>query len=165
MKKFFETKVGQFLQRNAPKVLDIVGDVFPAVGVVTELFKSEVKDPALQAELEILLKEYEANELKAYLGDVANAREMNIQIQQSSAASWLSRNIAYLIDIVIISATILLALLLYFQPIPAVNKEIAYSLLGILFSLSVQILSFHRGSSKGSQDKSDAIFKQLNNSK
>ena len=43
-KKFKETKVGQFLSKAAPSVLDLVGDAFPPVEILANLVKDKAPD-------------------------------------------------------------------------------------------------------------------------
>ena len=49
-KKFNQTKVGQFLSKAAPGILDIAGDVLPDVGLFGLVKNLIIKDPALPAE-------------------------------------------------------------------------------------------------------------------
>ncbi|MDK2909651.1 MAG: hypothetical protein PWR20_1218 [Bacteroidales bacterium] len=166
-KAFKDTAVGKFLTENAPHLLDVIGDVFPPAQLISNLLTREAPGltPEQKLEFEKCLREYEQNELKAYLADVANAREMNVNIQQSSNASWLAKNVSFLIDLVIVVCTIILVLLLYYKPIPDGNREIAYAVLGVLLTGLSTVLNFYRGSSKGSVDKNDILLKTLQNEK
>jgi hypothetical protein len=49
-KKFNETKVGKFLSKAAPGILDIAGDVLPDAGIFGLVKNLIKKDPALPAE-------------------------------------------------------------------------------------------------------------------
>lgn len=49
-KKFKETKVGQFLSKAAPGILDLAGDVLPDAGLFGLIRSLIKKDPALLAE-------------------------------------------------------------------------------------------------------------------
>ena len=49
-KKFNETKVGKFLSKAAPGILDIAGDVLPDAGIFGLVKNLIIKDPALPAE-------------------------------------------------------------------------------------------------------------------
>ena len=49
-KKFKETKVGQFLSKAAPGILDLAGDVLPDAGLFGLIRSLIKKDPALPAE-------------------------------------------------------------------------------------------------------------------
>lgn len=88
-----------------------------------------------------------------------NAREMNVSIQTSAEASPLAKNIAYIIDIVIVSATVILAFFLFIIPLPLDNKELAYMMFGSLLTLSGNIINFYRGSSPSTIASVDGINK------
>lgn len=49
-KKFSETKVGKFLKGAAPKVLNILGDVFPSVGILNKAKNLIQKDISISKE-------------------------------------------------------------------------------------------------------------------
>jgi hypothetical protein len=82
---------------------------------------------------------------------------MNAEIQLSNAASFLAKNTAYIIDFVIVGATIIMTWLLFFKGVPDENKELAYMAFGSLLTLSGTVVNFHRGSSQGSKDKGDEV--------
>ena len=165
-KKFFETKVGAFLKEKAPGILktvcDVADDYFPPIKILTAMFASDPEaKPEDKIEFQKLLQEYELTELKAYLSDVADARAMNVAIQTSEKSSKLSKIAAYIIDFVILGSTIIMALLLYFREIPEGNQSIAHTVLGALVTLSITVVNFHRGTSKGSVDKNEFIQKRI----
>mgnify|MGYP006409807607 CR=1 FL=1 len=49
-KKFSETKVGKFLKGAAPKLLNIIGDVFPSVGILSKAKDLIQKDTNISKE-------------------------------------------------------------------------------------------------------------------
>jgi hypothetical protein len=66
----------------------------------------------------------------------------------------MSKNIAYVIDIAIVSSTIGLTAMLMTSSVPQENKELALMAFGSLVTLCGTVVNFHRGSSQGSKDKS-----------
>lgn len=160
-KQFKDTKVGQFINRVAPDVIDTVGNVFPAVNVLKALLPKDSLSPEDAEEYDAALQEYELKELQEYLKDVQDARNMNIEIQKAEAASKLSKVAAYYLDFIIVGATIALGLLLFFRAIPEGNKEIAYLMFGSLLTLCGTVVNFHRGSTQGSSKKTDMLFKKI----
>lgn len=162
-KQFKDTKVGSFLQQVAPSVIDTVGNFFPPVkmlkALIPEGLTAEQKD-----ELNAALKEYELNDLKEHLKDVQDARAMNVQIQQADKASKLAKNAAYYLDFVIVGATIIIGMLLFFRAIPAQNQQVANIIFGSLLTLCGTVVNFHRGTSQGSSKKTDVIVEKLNKS-
>ena len=116
---------------------------------------------ALEAnpELALKLKEIDLKELELHNANTDSARKMNAEIQLSASASWLAKNTAYTLDIVIVSATIFLAWFAFMKGVPEQNKELVYMALGSLITMSGTVLNFHRGSSQGSKDKASEIDK------
>jgi hypothetical protein len=103
------------------------------------------------------LAEIDLAKLQANHANTADARKMNAEIQLSSAASFLAKNTAYIIDFVIVGATIIMTWLLFFKGVPDENKELAYMAFGSLLTLSGTVVNFHRGSSQGSKEKDDKV--------
>jgi len=110
-------------------------------------------------DLAIKLKEIDLKELELHNANTDSARKMNAEIQLSASASWLAKNTAYTLDIVIVSATIFLAWFAFMKGVPEQNKELVYMALGSLITMSGTVLNFHRGSSQGSKDKASEIDK------
>ena len=108
------------------------------------------------------------SEYEAMLKDTANARDQNIAIQNSDKASWLSKNVAYLIDLFVF--TIWGAMTVYiickFLNIIKAQQGVDFSgILGIysgITAIAMTVLNFHRGSSKGSEDKQKQIVAMSN---
>lgn len=100
------------------------------------------------------LRELDLKELELNNANTDSARKMNAEVQNSANASWLAKNIAYCIDVVIVTSTIGLTYMLMSQQVPADNKELALMAFGSLVTLCGTVVNFHRGSSQGSKDKS-----------
>lgn len=116
---------------------------------------------ALQIEHEEFLVNAALEKERMRLGDVADSRASNVKIQESVNASWLAKNAGYILDFVIVGATILLITLILFKAIPPANKEIVFAMLGSLLTLCGTVVQWHRGSSSGSSKKDDAILGAL----
>lgn len=100
------------------------------------------------------LQELELEHAKLNMANTADARKMNTDVQNAANASWMSKNIAYCIDVAIVFSTIGLTYMLMSQQVPADNKELALMAFGSLVTLCGTVVNFHRGSSQGSKDKS-----------
>ena len=86
-KKFSETKVGKFLKGAAPKLLDIIGDVFPSVGILNKAKDLIKKDTNI-------LKEDKDIALKLLEIDVIEMQEVSKRWSSDMASdSWLSKNV------------------------------------------------------------------------
>ena len=116
---------------------------------VESVAKAIAGDPAAAAKLQELDLEY----AKLDMANTADARKMNSEIQNSISASWLAKNIAYVIDVAIVSSTIGLTAMLMTSSVPQENKELALMAFGSLVTLCGTVVNFHRGSSQGSKDK------------
>lgn len=89
--------------------------------------------------------------------DTANSRDANARIQESSNAAWLAKNTGYVIDFIIIGATLAMSCMLMFTAIPTENREQAFAVWGALMALCGTVVQWHRGSSSGSQRKTDEL--------
>ena len=155
MKKFNETKVGQFLEQAAPEILELVGDAVPGAGILTNLFKAKQdKTPEQEAEFQKLIRDYEIEELKMILNDVADARDLQkAALKQSDVFSkrflyWLAAGSLFLGFVYIFVIT--------FVTIPEPNQRFADTILGVVIATIITtIYNFFFGSSKGSKDKDE----------
>lgn len=120
--------------------------------------KPEMTQEELQKISEAAMKHEEFLISEAYK-DVADARDMNEHIQESSSSSTLAKNAAYILDFMIIGSAIVLAFVAFFVGVPDGNKELIYTLLGSLWTYSGVVINFHRGTSSSSHKKDDFILK------
>lgn len=91
-KKFKDTKVGEWLKQNAPKVLDTIGDALPGVSILTNAVKSIAGlTEDKQKEFEQMLPDY-SDEYAQHLLDQEKERTERLRIDMTSD-SWLSKNI------------------------------------------------------------------------
>ena len=85
-KKFNETKVGKFLSKAAPGILDIAGDVLPDAGVFGLVKNLIHKEPALPAE-------DKEKALKLLEQDMVEMQEITKRWSSDMKSdSWLSKN-------------------------------------------------------------------------
>ena len=85
-KKFNETKVGKFLSKEAPGILNIAGDVLPDAGVLGLVKNLIHKDPALPAE-------DKEKALKLLEQDMVEMQEISKRwASDMKSDSWLSKN-------------------------------------------------------------------------
>lgn len=121
--------------------------------------ESEMKT-ALEAQLFEFAK-LNFEETKAYLADTQDARANNARIQESEKASWLSKNVAYMIDLFLTvlwgSVTIILFLKIFKVAAQEVDMISLMALHGTVTAVFMTVLNFHRGTSKGSEDKSKQL--------
>lgn len=86
-KKFAETRVGKFLKGIAPKVLGIIGDVVPSIGILDKAKDLIQKDSNISKEdKDIALKLLEI--------DTIEIQEITKRWESDMASdSWLSKNV------------------------------------------------------------------------
>ncbi len=100
-------------------------------------------------------------EVDAYLKDTQDARSNNTAIQNSDKASWMAKNIAYVIDIILTvlwsSVTVILFLKIFKIAATEVDMISLMALHGTVTAVFMTVLNFHRGTSKGSEDKSKEL--------
>ena len=98
------------------------------------------------------------SEVDMYLKDTQDARANNAAIQNSDKASWMAKNIAYVIDIILTtlwsSVTVILFLKIFKIAATEVDMISLMALHGTVTAVFMTVLNFHRGTSKGSEDKS-----------
>ena len=172
------------------KILDAISGFSPAGMVknitkesVGKLFESGVdifnkiqdgKIDIAQAESEFKQKQLEIEQAteqrahdieRAYLADVQGARDSNSAIQRSKNSSWLAKNLPYVLDIAIIAAMIVMIYVVVFHEVVSNNKEIFYSSFGTLLALASQVINFHRGSSKETEENNAILRDDIKKSK
>lgn len=157
---FIANIIGKVTSTGAANIVESVGNVadkFITTGQEKEEFKAEVAKE-INRHIEAMASAQNA-ELETLMKDMDSARDMNSRIQESDKASWLSKNIAYLIDCVFVVAFILMLVMIFNKAVPESNKELFYTGFGLLGANVSTILNFHRGTSIGSERKQKQIDK------
>ena len=100
---------------------------------------------------------------KAYLSDVASARSRESSVATSEHAPYLNKVIVPILAIGVLVLTFGLFAFVLFDKgnIDPTRKDILIYVLGVLSAIATQIISYYFGSSKGSNDKNEAIDKVL----
>lgn len=100
---------------------------------------------------------------KAYLDDVASARNRESSVATSEHAPYLNKVIVPILAIGVLTLTFGLFAFVLFDKgdIDPTRKDILIYVLGVLSAIATQIISYYFGSSKGSNDKNEAIDKVL----
>lgn len=160
-------KLLDLLKSAAPALATAV--MGPAGGAVLTAIAGKLGVPPLVSEvtaaleanpdLALKLKEIDLKEFELHNANTDSARKMNAEVQSSPNASYLSKNVAYIIDMVIVIATLFLSWFAFLKGVPAENKELVYMALGSLLTMCGTVLNFHRGSSQGSKDKNSELEK------
>lgn len=172
-KKFKDTLFGKILGKAGDIVGDSAGLILKAtiggdpMGAVEDLVEelTKSKDPKAKpilnelqlkmAAIELEFSKVELEETKAYLGDVQNARQREIELAKSGKRDWFQ-------IVVGIMGLAMLGFCLYvlvFRTIPIDNKTLFVHFIGIIEGVALSIFSYYFGSSKGSKDKTKLMSK------
>jgi hypothetical protein len=165
MKKAFkDTAIGGFLGRVAPAVLETVGDAFPPVKVLASLFDHELQVSSEdQKKFDQLLAQYEQEEYRLYLADIADARSM---YKEKSEMADKVANSVYKWNLIIIAGLVLVnvACIMWLdKTLIAVIANVIGMIINSLLNERLTIMNFFYGSSKGSKEKQDIITNKVKN--
>lgn len=147
------------LSGGAEKLIGTVGSV------VDNLVTSKEEKEALKIELQKEINRHTeataaeaTKQMEAELKDVQDARDANVKIQESDKATWWAKNTAYFLDVflgLIWGFVTVFLVMKAMRLVEAVQVDLTaiygiYSTITATFMIS---LNFHRGSSRGSQEK------------
>lgn len=136
------------------------------IDLAKEELTPEDKQKIMDSQIEIMKIDFDKLKLEteAKLEDkrldiqnTNNAQVMNTQIQASEFSSKLAKNTAYIIDLVLVLSLVVLVFCLFIFKLPIENKELAYTMFGSFLMYVGTVINFHRGSSKGSNEKQELI--------
>lgn len=145
-KKFKDTKVGQFLTKKAPKILNVIGDILPSnglFGIVKNLISSsdELSEEDKALALEELNKSIEIFQLE--FKDKESARLREVEVAKTGKFDFLF----YLTGIIGLSVFCFIVYAIIYLEIPKENKEIWIHLIGISEGVVLSIFGYYFGSS------------------
>lgn len=127
-----------------------------------------LKSAEMEHEEELLRLKIEENkldlaELELFMKDVNSAREREVQISTSEKAPLLNKIVTPVLALSLLLATFILFGIVMFDndPIEPTRKDILIYILGVLSTISTQVIAYYFGSSQGSRDKSDQIKEMM----
>ena len=143
-KKFNQTKVGQFLSKAAPSILDLAGDVLPDAGVFGLVKNLIKKDPVLPAE-------DKEKALKLLEQDMTEMQEISKRWESDMKSdSWLSKNTR---PLTLIFLTVSMVLLIFSDSIGD-SFEVNSGWVDLLKSLLITVYVAYFGSRGAEKFKS-----------
>ncbi len=107
-------------------------------------------------EMTMKLKELDLEYAKLDAADRDSARNREIEIARSDV-HFITKNITSILAIGILTGSIIIAMLVFFVDFPDNQENILIFVLGSLFSIATQVVSYYFGSSQGSKDKTKEI--------
>ena len=136
-----------------------------AKGIIGQVAENKMTVAEAAAVMDKEVNRHEEEITRMHMEDVKSARESNAAIQDSDKASWMAKNIAYIIDLFI--AFIWGVFTLYLAAIAAKLLETKADMTGLLSIYStitavfMITVNFHRGTSQGSSDKQKMLDKMM----
>ena len=150
--------IGKVIGGSASSIVDSVGKVVDDLNL-----SAEEKSQIQQKISEEVNRHQEATQrlmleqLQAELGDTSNARDNNAKIQESEKASWMAKNLPYILGAVMVVAFFVGLLMIMFRSVPESNKELFYTGFGLLGGFVSTVMNFYFGSSSGSKASADTL--------
>ena len=158
-KKIADKFSGGFLSGAAEVIEKFVADPTKKMEAMKELETLKIKHEEFLIQTE---KDLEVE----YLKDTQDARKSNVSIQESDKASWLAKNVGYIIDLFLAglwgTVTIILFLKIFKIAATDVDMISLMALHGTVTAVFMITVNFHRGTSRGSEIKSQEL-KELRN--
>lgn len=159
-KKFSETKIGEFIQKTAPDILEVIGTSFPPASIISELLKLKgIINSSNSDTISKLLSYYQLYELNEYNENTKDARDMQkTALQQDDKFS--KRFIYYLAAFATFISFIYIFAITFFA-VPTESQRFSDTTLGVIIAgvLSV-IFNYFFGSSLKSTNYTN---KNINN--
>lgn len=161
-------KLNNILKNATATIIEKAGDAADKIFTSKEeknnftLALEQLKSSDLGKQYDKEIKEIELDN-----AEMANARNHDIEIQREANASWLSKNVAYCIDIFIILLWGVLTIYMVAVMLNIVTKQtgVDYTAItavwGGVSTLAGTVLNFHRGGSRGSEYKNRMIANML----
>ena len=158
--------IGKLIDDYGEKLVVTGIEKLTGIDLSKEELTNEDKQKIMDSQIEIMKIDFEKIKLEteAKLEDkrldiqnTNNAQVMNTQIQTSEFSSKLAKNTAYIIDLVLVLSLVALVFCLFIFKLPIENKELAYTMFGSFLMYVGTVVNFHRGRSKGSNEKQELI--------
>lgn len=158
--------IGKLIDDYGEKLVVTGIEKLTGIDLSKEELTNEDKQKIMDSQIEIMKIDFDKLKLEteAKLEDkrldiqnTNNAQVMNTQIQTSEFSSKLAKSTAYIIDLVLVLSLVVLVFCLFIFKLPIENKELAYTMFGSFLMYVGTVINFHRGSSKGSNEKQELI--------
>jgi len=158
-------KLLQMLGLGPEKLIDSLGNV------VDKFIYTKAEKEAVMLELtKEVNRNFEAlasidlETLKSQLENTSNARQRDVEANNSESASWLAKNISPMLAIVIILLTFFLYGWIMFGGEYLKEREnVIFAILGSLTTMAAGILSYYFGDSLGATNQKVALLKKSTN--
>lgn len=159
------TGLGDLLESKlkGTKAAEVAGKVLGIARAVTGVADPSAAAVMLETNPELhqayrmrLIELYEA-EVMAEAADRASARAREVQIVTSEAAPMFVKLVPSILAVGVVALSFVVFLTMIFADVDAANKDVVVYVMGALNTAVTMILSYHFGSTKGSDSKNSAI--------
>ena len=133
-----------------------VGWIASKLGIPDDTIEGVTAALTGNPEMTMKLKELDLEYAKMDAQDRDSARNREIEIAKSDV-HFITKNITSILAIGILTGSIIIAMLVFFVDFPDNQENILIFVLGSLFSIATQVVSYYFGSSQGSKDKTKEI--------
>ena len=148
-KKFKDTKVGRFLTKSGSKIVDLAGDAFPPLEIISNLIAG---DPALTAQQKHEAQQLALEEYRLEIQDRESARNREVELAKTGKSDWLM----YMSGCTAMGVFVLMVIAVVWQ-FPGVDSPLFHQLMGIIEGVSLTVFAYYFGTSKSSYEKTKML--------
>jgi hypothetical protein len=133
-----------------------VGWIASKLGIPDDTIEGVTAALTSNPEMTMKLKELDLEYAKLDAQDRDSARNREIEIAKSDV-HFITKNITSILAIAILTGALIIPMLVFFVDFPDSQENILIFVLGSLFGIATQVVSYYFGSSQGSKDKTKEI--------
>ena len=133
-----------------------VGWIASKLGIPDDTIEGVTAALTGNPEMTMKLKELDLEYAKLEAADRDSARNREIEIAKSDV-HFITKNITSILAIAILTGALIIPMLVFFVDFPDSQENILIFVLGSLFGIATQVVSYYFGSSQGSKDKTKEI--------
>jgi hypothetical protein len=133
-----------------------VGWIASKLGIPDDTIEGVTAALTGNPEMAMKLKELDLEYAKLDAQDRDSARNREIEIAKSDV-HFITKNITSILAIAILTGALIIPMLVFFVDFPDSQENILIFVLGSLFGIATQVVSYYFGSSQGSKDKTEEI--------
>lgn len=142
-KPFRDTRLGGWLKKHAPDLLDKADDFFPPLSLITAAVKSKGLGEDVMKEFDEAAAGYEENERRDWLADIANARNREIEVAKTGKHDHLMFVSGY----VALGAFGVMIYAVIWRPVDVGHNPLFHQLMGIIEGVALSVFGYYFGAS------------------
>jgi len=147
MKPFRETKAFEIIKKVAPHLIKGLENVIPGGSIISGIIDSLKKEGTpLSLEEMNELYSFEREMYEMEIQSVKNAQDMNVAVNESEYASWLTKNVAAIIALAYTAFNFVIYVMILVGTFK-VDTNIAILIVNSITNIAMLIVGFYFGSS------------------